>query len=67
MKYNQCKTLVEELVTTAIIFHASPSRLREKIAAAIDVYIPDLDPSCMARGCTCIDDFKKKNEQAKNT
>jgi hypothetical protein len=60
MKYHQSKTLVDELMTIAILFHASPTLLRTKIADVIDVYIPDLDPACMARGCTAIDSFKEK-------
>ena len=44
----------------AVLFHAS-ALLRTKIADVIDKHIPDLDPACMERGCTCIDDFKEKN------
>ena len=43
----------------AVLFHAS-ALLRTKIADVIDKHIPDLDPACMERGCTCIDDFKEK-------
>jgi hypothetical protein len=59
MKYSQSKPLVEELMNIAVLFHAS-SMLRTKIADAIDKHIPDLDPACMERGCTAIDDFKEK-------
>jgi hypothetical protein len=59
MRYSQAKPLVEELLNIAVLFHAS-ALLREKIAEAIDKHIPDLDPACMERGCTCIDDFKEK-------
>ena len=60
MKYSQSKELVDELMNIAVLFHAS-SMLRTKIADVIDKHIPDLDPACMERGCTCIDDFKEKN------
>ena len=60
MKYSQSKPLVEELMSIAVLFHAS-SMLRTKLADVIDKHIPDLDPACMERGCTCIDDFKEKN------
>ena len=60
MKYSQSKPLVEELMNIAVLFHAS-ALLRTKIADVIDKHIPDLDPACMERGCTCIDDFKEKN------
>jgi hypothetical protein len=63
MKYSQSKPLVEELMNIAILFHGSPTMLRTKIADAIDKHIPDLDPACMERGCTAIDDFKEKNER----
>ena len=59
MKYSQSKELVDELMNIAVLFHAS-SMLRTKIADAIDKHIPDLDPACMERGCTCIDNFKEK-------
>jgi len=61
MKYSQSKPLVEELINLAILFHGSPTMLRTKIADVIDKYIPDLDPACMERGCTAIDDFKEKS------
>lgn len=60
MRYEQSKPLVEELMDIAVLYHASPSVLRVKIAAAIDKHIPDLDPACMERGCPCIDTFKEK-------
>jgi len=60
MKYSQSKPLVEELMNIAVLFHAS-ALLRTKIADVIDKHIPDLDPACMERGCTCIDNFKEKN------
>ena len=67
MKYSQSKPLVEELMNIAILFHGSPTMLRTKIADAIDKHIPDLDLACMERGCTCIDGFKDKHEQTKDT
>ena len=59
MKYTQSKLLVEELMNIAILFHGSPTMLRTKIYDAIDKHIPDLDPACMERGCTCIDSFEE--------
>ena len=47
-------------MTVAVLFHASPSLLRQKISEAINEHIPDLDPACMERGCPCIDTFKEK-------
>jgi len=61
MKYLQSKELVAELINIAILFHGSPTMLRTKIYDAIDKHIPDLDPACMERGCTAIDEFKEKN------
>lgn len=61
MRYEQAKPLVEALIPIAVLFHASPRLLRQKIAKAIDEHIPDLDPACMERGCPCIDTFKEKN------
>jgi hypothetical protein len=61
MRYAQSKELVEELMNLAILFHGSPSLLRQKIAEAIDKHIPDLDPGCMERGCMGIDDFEERN------
>ena len=63
MKYSQSKPLVEELMNIAILFHGSPTMLRTKIADVIDKHIPDLDPACMERGCTAVDDFKEKNNE----
>ena len=60
MRYEQSKPLVEALMTVAVLFHASPSLLRQKISEAINEHIPDLDPACMERGCPCIDTFKEK-------
>jgi hypothetical protein len=60
MKYSQSKPLVEELMSISVLFHGSPTMLRTKIHDAIDKHIPDLDPTCMERGCTAIDDFKEK-------
>jgi hypothetical protein len=62
MKYSQSKPLVEELMHVAVLFHAS-ALLRTKIADVIDKHIPDLDPACMERGCTAIDDYKEKNDR----
>jgi len=59
MRYEQAKPLVEELMSIAVLFHASPGFLRQRIAEAIDEHIPDLDPACMERGCPCIDTFKE--------
>ena len=60
MRYSQSKPLVEELMHVAVLFHAS-ALLRTKIADVIDKHIPDLDPACMERGCTAVDNYKEKN------
>ena len=60
MKYSQSKELVDELMNIAVLFHAS-SMLRTKIADVIDKHIPNLDPACMERGCTAVDNYKEKN------
>ena len=60
MKYSQSKELVDELMNIAVLFHAS-ALLRTKIADVIDKHIPDLDPACMERGCTAVDDYKEKD------
>jgi hypothetical protein len=64
MKYEQSKPLVEELMSIAILFHGSPTMLRERIADAVDRHIPDLDPACMERGCPCLDTFPTKEKNS---
>lgn len=60
MKYSQAKPLVEQLMNIAVLYHASPTMLREKIYNALDEFLPDLDEGCRERGCIAVDDFRKK-------
>lgn len=60
MKYSQAKPLVEQLMNLAVLYHASPTMLREKIYNALDEFLPDLDEGCRERGCIAVDDFKEK-------
>ena len=60
MKYEQAKPLVEKLMDIAVLYHAAPSLLREKIYNALDEFLPDLDEGCRERGCIAVDDFKEK-------
>jgi hypothetical protein len=61
MKYEQAKPLVEKLMDIAVLYHAAPSLLREKIYNALDEFLPDLDEGCRERGCIAVDDFKEKS------
>lgn len=55
MRYTQAKPLVDKLMDVAVLFHGSPSMLREKLYAAIDEFLPNLDEACMERGCPAFD------------
>ena len=48
MRYTQAKPLVETLMNIAVLYHASPTLLREKIYNALDEFLPDLDEGCRA-------------------
>jgi hypothetical protein len=61
MKYEQAKPLVEKLMDIAVLYHAAPSLLREKIYSALDEFLPTLDEGCRERGCIAVDDFKEKS------
>jgi hypothetical protein len=61
MKYQQAKPLVDKLIQIAILYHAAPTMLREKIYEALDEYLPDMDEGCRERGCIAVDKFKEKN------
>jgi hypothetical protein len=39
----------------AVLYHGSPTLLREKIYTAIEFHIPHLDQGCLERGCVCYD------------
>lgn len=60
MRYTQAKPLVEKLMNIAVLYHASPTLLREKIYNALDEFLPDLDEGCRERGCIAVDHFKEK-------
>jgi hypothetical protein len=61
MRYEQAKPLVETLMNIAVLYHGSPSLLRDKIYAALDEFLPDLDEGCRERGCIAVDHFKENN------
>lgn len=61
MRYTQAKPLVETLINIAILYHAAPTLLREKIYNALDEFLPDLDEGCRERGCIAVDNFKEKS------
>ena len=65
MRYTQAKPLVEKLMNIAVLYHASPTLLREKIYNALDEFLPDLDEGCRERGCIAVDHFKEKPCQPK--
>ena len=65
MRYTQAKPLVEKLMNIAVLYHASPTRLREKVYNALDEFLPDLDEGCRERGCIAVDHFKEKPCQPK--
>ena len=67
MKYSQAKPLVETLMNIAVLYHAAPTMLREKIYNALDEFLPDLDEGCRERGCIAVDNFKEKNTLAPQT
>lgn len=60
MRYTQAKPLVEKLMNIAVLYHASPTLLREKIYNALDEFLPDLDEGCRERGCIAVDHFEEK-------
>ena len=64
MRYEQARPLVNTLMEIAVLHHASPSLLREKIYKALDEFLPDMDEGCRERGCIAVDDFKEKNNVA---
>jgi hypothetical protein len=57
--YKQNEALIDELVNSAIIHHAS-SVLRTRIAEILYKHIPTLDQACYERGCPCIDQFEER-------
>lgn len=60
MRYTQAKPLVDTLMNIAVLYHAAPTLLREKIYNALDEFLPDLDEGCRERGCIAVDNFKEK-------
>ena len=61
MRYTQAKPLVDTLMNIAVLYHAAPTLLREKIYNALDEFLPDLDEGCRERGCIAVDNFKEKS------
>ncbi|CAB5223088.1 hypothetical protein UFOVP378_50 [uncultured Caudovirales phage] len=59
MRYSQAKPLVDKLIDIAVLYHASPTLLREKVYNALDEFLPDLDEGCRERGCIAVDNFKE--------
>ena len=59
MRYEQARPLIAKLTDIAILYHASPVMLREKIYSALDEFLPDLDEGCRERGCIAVDHFKE--------
>jgi hypothetical protein len=64
MRYEQARPLVNTLMEIAVLNHASPSLLREKIYKALDEFLPDMDEGCRERGCIAVDDFKETTNVA---
>ena len=64
MRYEQARPLVNKLMEIAVLNHASPSLLREKIYKAIDEFLPDMDDGCRERGCIAVDYFKETTNVA---
>ena len=62
MKYQQAKPLVDKLIHIAVLYHAAPIMLREKIYDALNEYLPDMDEGCRERGCIAVDNFKEKKD-----
>jgi len=60
--YKQNETLIDELVNSVIIHHAS-SVLRTRIAEILYKHTPTLDQACYERGCPCIDQFGEKESR----
>lgn len=68
MRYEQARPLVEQLIDIAVLYHAAPSMLREKVYSALDEFLPDLDEGCRTRGCIAVDHFcKEKANEATDT
>ena len=64
MRYEQARPLVNTLMEIAVLNHASPSLLREKIYKALDEFLPDMDDGCRERGCIAVDNFKETTNVA---
>ena len=58
----QNKELLDELVDSVIIHHASKV-LRHKIAEILYKHIPYIDEGCYKRGCPCIDPYESEREK----
>jgi hypothetical protein len=56
MKYQQAKPLIDKLIHIAVLYHASPGLLREKMFKEIDEFLPTLDAGCLERGCPAYDE-----------
>jgi hypothetical protein len=57
--YKQNQKLIEELVESVILHHAS-SALKYKIANILEKHVPLMDEACYVRGCPCYDPFEEK-------
>jgi hypothetical protein len=55
MRYTQAKPLIDKLMDIAVLFHGSPSLLRDRLYSAINEFLPDMDEACMERGCPAFD------------
>jgi hypothetical protein len=64
MRYEQAKPLVNKLIEVAILYHNSPTLLRDKIYNALDEFLPDMDEGCRTRGCIAVDHFEEKKNVA---
>jgi hypothetical protein len=62
MRYEQAKPLVDKLMHIAVLYHASPGMLRNKIFDAVDDFIPNMDEGCRERGCIAVDAFAPKEK-----
>ena len=58
--YKQNQKLIEELVESVILHHAS-SALKYKIANILEKHVPLMDEACYVRGCPCYDPFEEKH------
>ena len=63
MRYEQAKPLLDTLIELAYLYHGNKDLMRQRMYAALDDYLPNMDEGCRTRGCIAVDDFKEKKDE----